>query len=279
MQGGYGSELAGQVPGWPWDKITLVAYAQPIPGDPDWAQQFDKVSPASQHYWVEGDMVVEATSSSLVNLFIDKGEHAGIQKKLAAVANCQDNPHEVFVIRAALLRDLSSNFAPLVSRLAAENTWGYYENISKMVSGQAVSYVYPGAAAPVIVSQGNLRKVLSNCNFCAQFGNWLEQVYARMIADKSSYIGPKFQSTLDERRALVLNLVARLRQPSAGDKTAILDGLVEDFKLIDGNLGLTEEEQWIYSAMLLGRLETTPLTLSDLQSRPETKAGLESAPN
>jgi hypothetical protein len=53
----------------------------------------------------------------------------------------------------------------------------------------------------------------------------------------------------------------------------------EDFKLIDGNLGLTEEEQWIYSAMLLGRLENTSLTVTDLQSRPETKAGLESAPN
>ncbi|HMX45199.1 MAG TPA: hypothetical protein PLI59_10785 [Candidatus Obscuribacter sp.] len=279
LQGGYGAELTRQVPGWAWDKIMLVAYAQPIPGDPEWAQEFDKLSPSSQHYWVEGDMVVEATSSSLVNLFIDKGEHAGIQKKLAAVANCQDNPHEVFVIRAALLRDLSSNFAPLVSRLGAENTWGYYENISKMVTGQAVSYVFPGAPAPVIVSQSNLRQVLSNCNFGQQFGNWLEQVYARMIADKSSYIGPKFQSTLDERRQLVLNLVARMRQPLPGDMNQAIDCLVEDFKLIDGNLGLTEEEQWIYSAMLLGRLETSPLTLTDLQSRPETKAGLESAPN
>ncbi|HIN66596.1 MAG TPA: hypothetical protein EYM95_18315, partial [Candidatus Obscuribacterales bacterium] len=74
IQGSYGDVLRNEVRGWDWGKTTLVAFAQPIPGDPSFAANFDKLSPSSQHYWVAGDAVVEATSSTIVGLFIDKGE-------------------------------------------------------------------------------------------------------------------------------------------------------------------------------------------------------------
>jgi hypothetical protein len=97
-----------------------------------------------------------------------------------------------------------------------------------------------------------------------------------MIVDKSSYIGPKFQSTLDERQKLVFDIVARMRKPPLNDSTQELDGLVSDYELIDGNLGLTNEEQWIYCGMILSRIQKTNLSLQELLSKPMIKTCLES---
>jgi hypothetical protein len=284
LQGSYGDQLRQEVKSWPWNNTILMAYAQPIPGDPAWAANFDKIAPTSEHYWVEGDSVVEATSGLVVGLLIDKGEHAGIQKKLTTVANCKDNPHEVFVIRAAMLRDLASkpalnsgsNSAAISQQLGQENTWGYYETFSKMLAGQPLSYVYPGAPAPTIVTEANLRQILQTSNFSSEFDRWLEQVYAKMIADKDSYIGFKFQSTLDERQKLVQDIVARMRKPSMNDNAQELDSLVNESTLIDGNLGLTNEEKWIYCGTILSRLQKTLLTVQELLSKPVIKTCLES---
>lgn len=276
LQGSYGGELRSEVKSWPWNSTTLIAYAQPIPGDPTFAAQFDKTSPASEHYWVAGDSVVEATSNSIVGLFIDKGEHCGIQHKLSQVANCGDNPHEVFVIRAALLDALASKDAALAQQLSRENTWAYYESCSKMLAGQPKSYVYPGAPVPIFVTEENVRRILQNCNFESEFACWLEQVYARMIADKSSYIGFKFESTLNDRKKLVFDIVDWMRKPPTTDITQELDSLDNEYKLIDGNLGLTDEEKWIYCGLILSRIQKTPLTLKDLLSKPAIKTCLES---
>ncbi len=275
LQGSFGDQLRNEVKAWPWNNTTLIAYAQPIPGDSAWAAQFDKISPAAAHYWVAGDSVVEATSNSIVGLFIDKGEHAGVQKQLSKIADCNDNAHEVFVIRASMMQDLSTADAALSQQLGLENTWAYYESFSKMLAGQPESYVYPGAPAPGIVTEENLRKILQNYNFGSEFDRWLEQVYARMIVDKSSYIGPKFQSTLDERRKLVLDVVDWMRKPPLNDNVQELDNLENEFSVIDGNLGLTDEEQWIYCGMILSRIQKTNLTLKELLSKPAIKTCLE----
>ncbi len=275
-QGSYGDQLRQEVRSWSWDDTSLMAYAQPIPGDPNWAASFDKLAPNSEHYWVSGDSVVEASSNRIVGLLIDKGEHVGAQKKLNEVAECSDNVHEVFVIRAALLRDLSARNAALSQLLGRESSWAYYKNFSKMLAGQPESYLYPGAATPSIVTEDNLRTILQNCNFGSEFDLWLEQVYAKMIADKSSYIGFKLQSTLDERQKLVLDIVASMRKPPMNDASQELDSLGNELKLIDGNLGLTDEEQWISCGMILSRIQKTKLTLNELLSRTEIKECLDS---
>ncbi|MBX9696325.1 MAG: hypothetical protein K2Z81_28315, partial [Cyanobacteria bacterium] len=275
-QGSYGDELRKEVKSWPWNSATLIAFAQPIPGDPAFASNFDKISPTSTHYWVAGDDVVEATSNLIVGLFIDKGEHVGIQKKLNKIEGCNDNAHEVFVIRASLVRDLPSTDAALSQQLGRENTWAYFESFSKMLAAQPASYVYPGAPAPNIVNEENLRRILQNSHFGSEFDRWLEQVYAKMIADKSSYIGFKLQSTLDERRKLVINLVDWMRKPASNDTVQELDSLANEYKLIDGSLGLTNEEQWIYCGMILSRFQKTNLTLKELLSKPSIKSCLDS---
>lgn len=275
LQGSYGDGLRQEVRSWPWDNITLMAYAQPIPGDPAWAAQFDKISPSSQHYWVDGDAVVEATSNRLVGMVIDTGAHAGVQNKLSKPANCSDNPHEVFVIRSALVRDMATENAQESQQLGQENTWGYYANFLKMLAGQPDSYVFPGAPNPNFVTAANLRQILQDCNFAAELQSWLTAVYAPMIADKSSYIGLKMQSTLDERQKLVLDIVERMRKP-ATDNAQELENLVNDFKLIDGNLGLANEEKWIFCGLILSRFQNTTLTVDELLSKPEIKECLES---
>ncbi len=276
LQGNYGDELRKAVPNWSWKDTTLMAYAQPIPGNPEWAENFDKMSPASEHYWVEGDAVVEANSNRLISMLIDKGEHAGVQNKLSEVVNCKDNAHEVFVIRAALVRDMAAKDPASSQQLGRENSWAYYTNFSKMLTAQPESYVYPGAPSPGIVTESNLRQILQNCNFESEFDGWLEQVYSKMISDKSSYIGPKFQSTLDERKKLVLDIVDRMRKPPMNDNAQELDALVNDFTAIDDNLGLTDEERWIYCAVILSRIQKTDLTMQELLSKPEIKNCLES---
>lgn len=278
LQGSFGDEVRKEVKSWPWSQTTLMAYAQPIPGDPAWAAQFDKNSPGSEHYWVEGDDVVEATSNRLVGLFIDKGQQVGVQRKLSKIPNCSDNPHEVFAIRAGILRDLPSTNAALSQQLGQQSTWAYYDSFSKMLAGKPKSYVYPSAPAPMLITEANLRQVLQNYNFGPEYDHWLEHVYARMIADKSSYIGPKFQSTLDERGKLVLDVVNAMRRPSEGNAQE-LDALVNEFKLIDGNLGLTNEEQWIFCALILSRFQRTNLSMQELLSKPEIKNCLEANVN
>lgn len=273
-QGGYGKELRNEVRSWPWENTTLMAFAQPIPGDPVWAASFNKTSPESEHYWVEGDDVVEATSNSIVSRLIDRGEHVGVQKKLLKLSDCGDNPHEVFVIRAALLNHLLSKNPPLPPQLMKDNTWGYYKSFSKMIAGQPMSYVYPSAPAPRIVDEENLQKMLQSYNFCGEFSKWLEEVYARMISEKSSYIAFKPQSTLDERGKRVDQVVEWMRRPP-NDSAQELDSLANEFKVIDGELGLTAEEQWIFCGMILSRLQKTKLTLNDLRSISEIKSCLD----
>lgn len=275
LQGTYGDSLRSEVKTWPWNNTTLIAYAQPIPGNPAWAASFDKISPASEHYWVAGDMVVEANSNSIVSKFIDAGEHGGVQHKLDPVADCSDNVHEVFVIRAAMLRDLASKNKALSQRLGNENTWAYYKTFSKMLAGEPESYMYPGAPTPNLVTEQNLRRILKNGNFSTEFDNWLEEVYAKMIAEKSSYIGFKLQSTLDERRRLVTDLVGRMRK-EPGDSDEEIASLVSDYKLIDGNLGLTDEERWIFCGDILSRLERSKISMKELVSKPEIKTCLDS---
>ncbi len=265
-QGEYGSELRNEVKSWPWEKTMLTAFAQPIPGDPAWAANFDKLAPSALHYWVGGDDVVEASSGRIVGMIIDKGEHSGQQNKLNKPTNCGDNPHEVFVIRAALLL---AGEPSLAKQVGNENTWGYYDSFSKMMSGEAKSYVYPDAPPPKIISEGNVRGMLRNYNFDSELEGWLQQVYASMIADKSSYVGPHFQSTLDDRRKLVLDIVNRMKRTPSRDNAQELNALVDDFNAINGNLGLDNEEQLLYTGMLLSRLQETNLSLQDLNSKPE----------
>ncbi len=269
-QGEYGQQLRQEVNSWDWNKAALVAYAQPIAGSPEFAQNFDKLMPNAEHYWVEGDTVVEATENGIVGLLIDKGEHCGKQIKLMPVANCQDNVHEVFVIRDALVRDLAKSQTELASALSQDNSWGYYQTMLKMLDGKADNYVYPGAAAPKLVTTENLPKMLQNYAFGQEFAAWLENVYARMIAEKSSYIGPKFQSTLDERKQVVLDLVKRMRQPRE------IDALESEATLLDGNLGLTNEEQWIYCGTILSEIEKANLPLPELLTKPAIKTNLDS---
>ena len=279
LQGAYGDDLRSQVKSWPWDKTTLYAYAQPIPGDPAWAASFDKASPYSQHYWVNGDSVVEATSGFVVGLLIDKGEHAGVQHKLEYVANAKDNPHEVFIIRAALLRDLAKDptaNAGLLQQLNQDSSWGYYDSFANMIAAQPKNFMVSGAPAANMIKAKDLKQILQNGNFSAEFSRWLTKSYANMIADKSSYIGPKFQSTLDERKQLVLDTAQIMSMPATGDKVLDLDNLEKAFAAIDDNLGLTNEEKWIYCAMLLSRLENSSLTVEDLMTRPSMKTCLES---
>lgn len=267
MQGNYGEELKQEVKTWPWQNTTLIAYAQPIPGDTTWASNFDKLTPTAEHYWVEGDSVVEATDGRIVGMIIDKGAHSGVQKKLAMVSECSDNPHEVFVIRAALIRDLLAKTVSLGSLAETkENNWGYYENFSKMLKGQPKNYVIPNTVACQFVTDQNLRPILQNCDFSANFENWLEQSYARMIVEKSSYIGPKFQSTLDERKKTVLDIIAKMKEASPNDNLQALGNLENDNKLVDDTLGLSNEEQWIYCGMILSRMQNSSLTLNNLES-------------
>ncbi len=276
LQGTYGDQLKSEVKSWPWNEAKLIAFAQPIPGNDVWAKSFNAISPTSEHYWVTGDSVVEATSGTMVKMLIDNGEHGGIQNKLTSVANCKDNPHEVFVIRAAMLRDLSPNNGALCQQLGQENTWGYYDTFSKMLAGQAKNYLYNGTPACFIVSKSNLPQILRNNEFSTEFANWLSQVYGRMIADKSSYIGFKFQGTLDDRKKLVLEIAGRMKRPALGGSAQELDNLGTEFTAINDNLGLTNEEQWIYCGEILSRMQKAPLSLSELQSKPEIKKCLES---
>lgn len=289
-QGDFGQQLRQEVKTWDWNKAALVAYAQPIPGSPQFAENFDKLMPNAEHYWVEGDSVVEATSNSIVGLLIDKGEHCGKQIKLTPVADCQDNVHEVFVIRDALVRDLGQKQTALATRLIQDNSWGYYQSLLKMLDGKAENFVYPGAPAPQLVTAENLPKMLQNYAFGQEFAAWLANVYARMIAEKSSYIGPKFQSTLDERKQVVLDLVKRMRQPLIGESspgqtqvqaqtqeaTQEVNNLVNEATLIDGNLGLTNEEQWIYCGTILSKIEKANLPLPQLLAEPVIKRNLDS---
>lgn len=269
LMGDFGIQMQRDVNKWPWSKMTLMAYAQPISGNPTWAAEFNRLSPSSEHYWVTGDAVVEASSKRAVRLFIDDGDHGGVQYKLGSVANCSDNPHEVFVIRAALLRDLTQKH-PVLSQqqIGGVNSWGYYDTFSNMLSGQSKSYVYPGSLSPQIITEQNLRRILQRYNFGAEFSNWLEQVYAKMIIEKSSYIGFKLQRTLNKRHERVNQVVRRMRTPSTNNNALDISNLMDGFKVIDDNLGLTDEEQWIFLGMVLNRYENSAIPLGEFRRQP-----------
>lgn len=275
--GSYGDELRKDARGWPWEKATLITFAQPIPGDPTWADRINKVAPSAVHYWVEGDSVVEATSSFLGKL-IDRGQQCGVQRKLKKPDGCKDNPHEVFVIREALLRDLKRTHPNLLPAVVRDSSWGYYDSLAKVLAGQPKSYVAPGAAVPHPITERNLRAVLDNGHFGPAFHGWLSHVYGRMIADPKSYIGFSFQSNLDKRKTQVDLAVHQMRKQPAADRARALDDLTDDFDIVNKRLGLEKEEQWICLGMVLNAVQKSTLTLRDLQTKPAIKSVLEFRP-
>ncbi len=278
LVGNYGDTLRQDLPSWPWHQTHLVAYAQPIPGNPLWSYTYNLYG-SSDSIWVKGDAVVEATSKRIVKWVTDVGEHCGAQIQLKKLDGCTDNPHETFVIRGAILRDASA-VRPLPPEIAGITPWAAFESFSKMLAAQPASYVHPGAAAPAIVTEKNLRSVLLGCRIGLEFERWLEEVYTKMITDKSSYRGAHLRSTLEARRLAVLQAIARMKvlTPSTNHQEA-LKNLTEDLELIKGELGSEVEEEFICLAMILNYYQKTTLTLTELNGVASIRRCLESKLN
>lgn len=247
-QGDFGKILRENVRSWDWDKLQLYAYAMPIAGDDQWAKAMEKA--AATHFWVTGDSVVEISDSRIAGLFIDKGAHCGVQKRLAAPADCKENVHEVFVIRDALkeyLRKQGENAPECLS-------WGYYDRLDQMLSAG-------------LITPASLKDILRGGRFTDEFSAWLERVYAPMLADKSSYIGFKLQSTLDQRMNFVCEIARKMRAPDKGDAAELAE-LVKDVKTIDGAIGLQEEERWIILGLIMSRVEKSTMSMQEVLSEP-----------
>ncbi len=276
--GSFGDQLRQELPAWPWQTTHLVAYAQPIPGNPLWSYTYN-IYGSSDSIWVKGDAVVEATSKRIVKWVTDVGEHCGAQVQLKKIEGCSDNVHETFVIRGALVRDASAVRA-MPPEVAGITPWAAYDTFSKMLAGQPSSYVYPGAAAPNIVTERNLRSVLLGCGIGLEFERWLEEVYIKMITDKSSYRGPHLQGTLDQRKLAVVQAIARMKvlAPSTNHQEA-LKNLTADLEIIKGELGTESEEEFICLAMILNYYQKTTLTLTELNLVPSIRKILESRLN
>jgi hypothetical protein len=271
--GTFGDVARRDLPRWPWDTLRCHAFALPVVGDETWASLFNLVAHA-RSIWVEGDVVVAGGASAGAKVLGVRARHGGTNVKLPRVAGCRDNPHETFHIRAALLRD-AALLAPLPADVAGSTVWSYHETFADMLAGKPCSFVHPEGAS-AIVTRENLRTVLDTVAFAREFDHYLEDVYSKVVSEKSATLGPLRDRAVSREVALA-RAVAHLRSVAPDkDRERTLDHLESDLVELEKSLATRAEHEVVSLGLVLGTLQRSGLTVEELCARPAVRKILES---
>jgi hypothetical protein len=212
---------------WPWDKVQGWFYALPPTGTQTFCNAYlaaIKQGQANAPY-CDGDMVVECSNSigtgdtgmggKLGWVAGSGGYSAGVLDKLPkpTTAASGENPHELYLIRSAIVTKLGREGLP---DAAVRNAlpWGVYATFGKMLDGDASNFGKNAAPKISLVSRENLRLLLANYRFAHHFDMFLKML-AGIVKHKDSYRGVHWASTLDQLAANV-KLAAELELSAVG---------------------------------------------------------------
>jgi hypothetical protein len=185
---------------WPWDSLHGWFSALPPTGDKDFCDTFARTVENSAPY-CDGDPVVEcsksigtmdtAASGKVGWLLGSGGYSAGNLEKLPKPASAagHENPHEIYLIRAALVAKLGRTSLPAPVRDA--QPWGVYETFRDVLDGRAANF----RKSTSIITRENLRPLLQCYRFAEHFDLVLTLLDG-VVENKGAYRGKHFASTL-----------------------------------------------------------------------------------
>lgn len=196
-----GVELRKALPGWrgALDAVQGYLLALPPVGNKDYCTGYNGnaagrvVAP-----YVAGDPVVECSKSvsfgdtgaaGFAGAQLGSGGYTpGTLERLPRPmgARSDENSHEIYLIRAALLGKAQRAQVVLADGMRNVTPWATYVSFADMLDGRPVSYAAGGAAS--IVTRDNLRRVLTNYRFARHFEAFLDMLKSA-VADPKGYRG------------------------------------------------------------------------------------------
>jgi hypothetical protein len=221
-EGSVAAELVKVLPEWDFRLAQGYFYALPPVGTESYCKQYTSgIGARTTAPYVAGDMVVECS------LTVPKNERGTGGKWAArfsdayspfvldrmprpAGANDNENSHEIYLIRLALLKKLADAKEIVPSGERTVTPWATFTTFGGMLEGRAVSL---GAGEPAaMLSRDNLRAVLSNYAFAKHFRAFLAML-KDVVADPKSYRGAHLDETYKlagERVALALEMATKI---------------------------------------------------------------------
>lgn len=218
----------GQLANWPWDSVQGCFFALPPTGQKDFCDAFNRTVENTAPY-CDGDPVVECSktvgtmdtaSSGRAGWLLGSGGYsAGKLEKLAKPSSSasSENPHEIYLIRAALVTKLGKAAVPAAVRDA--QPWGVYNTFRDVLDGRAANFK---GTTISIITRDNLRALLKSYCFAEHFELVL-QVLEGVVANKASYRGKHWASTL----VRLGENVQLARSLELSDEAASKEGIVD----------------------------------------------------
>jgi len=218
----------GQTKDWPWDAVLGWFYALPPTADKTFCDAYARTVENTAPY-CDGDPVVECSKSigtmdtggsGRAGWLLGAGGYtAGNLEKLPKPASSAsgENPHEIYLIRAALVAKLGKASTPGPVRDA--QPWGVYNTFRDLLDGRAANFKGTTIA---IITRENLRAILRSYSFAEHFDLVL-QLLEGVVANKASYRGKHWASTLIR----IGENVQLARSLEIADDAATTDGIVD----------------------------------------------------
>jgi hypothetical protein len=213
---------------WPWDSVQGWFFALPPTGHKDYCDAFARTVENTAPY-CDGDPVVECSktvgtldtaSSGRAGWLLGAGGYsAGNLEKLPkpASAASSENPHEIYLIRAAIVTKLGRASVPSAVRDA--QPWGVYNTFRDVLDGRAANF---RSSTIAIITRENLRPILRSICFAEHFELVL-QLLEGVVANKASYRGAHWASTLIR----LGENVQLARSLELADEAATKEGIVD----------------------------------------------------
>ncbi|HEX2733271.1 MAG TPA: hypothetical protein VHM70_16785 [Polyangiaceae bacterium] len=196
----------GALAAWPWDAMQGWFYALPPTGTKEFCFSFLTSGIRTTAPYCDGDMVVECSNS--IGTFDtgmggkfgwvagSGGYTAGTLEKLPKPAGAAsgENPHEIYLIRAAIIHKLGK--LNVSGPVRDAQPWGIFDTFRDVLDGRSQNF-RGGGAPPSIgtLTRHNLRAVLQNYRFAHHLEIFLGML-GDVVSNKGAYIGKHFASTL-----------------------------------------------------------------------------------
>jgi hypothetical protein len=221
--GAPGLSLRKTLPAWPWDAVAGHLYAIPPIGARDFCTAFDTaLAGRVSAPYVAGDPVVECSRTVSLRetsamgfggyLFGTGGYSPAALARMPrpAGADPAENSHEIYLIRAALLKKLADPMAPVPAAVKRATPWASFATFDDMLGGRAVTFV--DGDLPTIVTADNLGATLVNYRFARHFDAFLAML-RKVVGSKEAYRGRHTAATYaeaTERVALALDMCGKI---------------------------------------------------------------------
>ena len=274
--GRFSEYLVHALPNWPWNTLRYVGWAQPTCGSQAFSTNW-ALSTNGCFYWVKGDSVVtigEGTSKGVQMA----SQHAGQSVMLEVPDGAKENPHEIYLARAAVVRDLKLAGHNLDFGLDLITPWGQFKSFYDMVEGNLSSYKIPYAQTAHHITNTNIRSVLNLYRVTGGF-QLLLGTLGEVALDPKAYKKPKVIQFKKDRIAH-----SNKAMTVAGGLSTIThqDSIKEQLDYLVSEITYAKEIQGVNTGKYIGLILAVNtfsrignLTWQDLKSRKEIRECLE----